>query len=231
MEKANEKQAASLQLSKNSTPEVITNYFKKILELKQSGKEFPINLNDAWALAYGRKEDAVRALKNNFIENVHYQVLRQNAENPKGGRPIDEYWLSVGCLEYFIASKVHPVFEVYRKVFHAAVESSRQQQNYYNEIHLDQIVGSLTRKEKRLVSRFLLQRTELMQKDVARLLSVSEKTMVKWVNGVDKGNALAAFSQEEALHAEIMDTILDVTNKKTRKTLYDQFNKLTGGLV
>jgi DNA-binding transcriptional regulator YdaS (Cro superfamily) len=125
MEK-NERQATGLQLSKNSPPEVITNYFRKILELKQTGKKFPVNLNEAWPLAYGRKEDAVRALKTNFIESVHYQVLRRNAENPNGGRPIDEYWLSVACLEYFIASKVHPVFEVYRQVFHATIESKQK---------------------------------------------------------------------------------------------------------
>lgn len=35
-----------------------------------------------------------------------------------GGRPINEYKLSVSCLEYFIVKKVRPVFEVYRKVFH-----------------------------------------------------------------------------------------------------------------
>lgn len=48
MEKQNEKQTTGLQLSKESTPEVITNYFKKILELKQSGKEFPIDLDEVW---------------------------------------------------------------------------------------------------------------------------------------------------------------------------------------
>ena len=34
------------------------------------------------------------------------------------GRPQNIYMLSVPCLEYLIARKVRPVFEVYRQVFH-----------------------------------------------------------------------------------------------------------------
>lgn len=76
-------------------------------------------------LVYGRKEEAVRALTSNeqFMQNVDYQVLRKNAENPKGGRPTVEYYLSVSCLEYFIVRKVRPVFEVYRQIFHKVAES------------------------------------------------------------------------------------------------------------
>ncbi|HAZ00696.1 MAG: hypothetical protein A2W90_14565 [Bacteroidetes bacterium GWF2_42_66] len=125
MEK-NEKQAKGLQLTKDSTPAIVKNYFEKILELKQIGKDFPVNLDDAWPLAYSEKGKAVRALKTNFVEDVHYQVLAQNGKNSKGGRPVTEYWLSVPCLEYFIASRVHPVFEVYRKVFHATIEQKQQ---------------------------------------------------------------------------------------------------------
>nr|DAF71380.1 MAG TPA: hypothetical protein [Caudoviricetes sp.] len=34
------------------------------------------------------------------------------------GRPQNTYMLSIPCLEYLIARKVRPVFEVYRQVFH-----------------------------------------------------------------------------------------------------------------
>ena len=34
------------------------------------------------------------------------------------GRPQNTYMLSVSCLEFFIARRVRPVFEVYRQVFH-----------------------------------------------------------------------------------------------------------------
>jgi len=128
--KKNEKQTMSLQLSKSSTPEQVKNYFQQVFELKQSGKEFPVNLDEVWPLVYRRKEEAVRVLKSDFIKNedfnmqvVENQFLRRNAEKYKPGRPTENYYLSVGCLEYFIAKKVKPVFEVYRRVFHAAVEN------------------------------------------------------------------------------------------------------------
>lgn len=57
-----------------------------------------------------------------IIEDIYYQVLRKNAENPKGGRPSKEYRLTVSCMEFFIARKVRDVFEVYRKVFHKTAE-------------------------------------------------------------------------------------------------------------
>lgn len=119
-----------LQLTKQSTAQDIKAYFEEVLKLSRDSEEFPVNLDDVWPLVFGRKEEAVRALKNDklFVENIDYQVLRKNAENhdsftqrsakPQGGRPTNIYMLSVPCLEFFIARKVRPVFEVYRKVFH-----------------------------------------------------------------------------------------------------------------
>ena len=119
-----------LQLTKQSTVQEIKAYFEEVLKLSKDSKEFPVNLDDVWPLVFGRKEEAVRALKNDrlFVENIDYQVLLKNAENPdsftqrfakpQGGRPTNVYMLSVPCLEFFIARKVRPVFEVYRQVFH-----------------------------------------------------------------------------------------------------------------
>lgn len=95
----------------------IKSYFKAVLKLSQSDQEFPVNLDEVWALVYSSKEKAVRALKENFIQSIDYQFLTQKGENSKG-RPRIEYLLSVPCMEFFIARKVRPVFEVYRKVFH-----------------------------------------------------------------------------------------------------------------
>jgi hypothetical protein len=71
---------------------------------------------------YNKKSDAVESLKKDevFMQGIDYQVLRQNPQNLFGGRPKDIYKLSIPCLEFFIARKVRPVFEVYRQVFHAA---------------------------------------------------------------------------------------------------------------
>lgn len=123
--------ATNLILSKESSESEIKRYFNAVLELSKSDNEFPINLDEVWMLVYGRKEEAVRALTLNeqFIENVDYQVLRKNAENSNGGRPTNEYKLTLSCMEFFIARKVRPVFEVYRQVFHkvAKHELSRKE--------------------------------------------------------------------------------------------------------
>ena len=109
-----------LILSKQSNDSDIKRYFESVLKLSDAGNEFPVELDLVWMLVYGRKEEAVRALTQDqqFIENVDYQVLRKIAENPKGGRPSNEYRLTISCMEFFIARKVRPVFEVYRQVFH-----------------------------------------------------------------------------------------------------------------
>lgn len=103
--------------------------------MSRDSEEFPVNLDDVWPLVYSRKDKAVRALQSNdlFLQNVDYQVLPQNGENsillPQngeqdgkrakqwGGNAQVTYMLSVSCLEFFIARKVRPVFEVYRQVF------------------------------------------------------------------------------------------------------------------
>lgn len=109
-------------LSLSSSTEEIKRYFKAILELSKSNEPYPVNLDSCWMLCYSEKGKATRVLKENFIESIDYQVLAQNGKNPKGGRPTIEYHLSVSCLEYFIARKVRPVFDVYREVFHKVNE-------------------------------------------------------------------------------------------------------------
>lgn len=118
------------QLTKQSSDQEIKAYFEAVLKLSKDSKEFPVNLDDVWPLVYSAKEKAVRALKSNdlFLQNVDYQVLAQNGENSgvlaqngvkgRNGRPTEIYMLSVPCLEFFIARRVRPVFEVYRQVFH-----------------------------------------------------------------------------------------------------------------
>lgn len=119
-----------LQLTKQSTDQEIKAYFEEVLKLSKDSEEFPVNLDDVWPLVYSAKEKAVRALKSNdlFLQDIDYQVLATNGENSgvlaqnggkvPNGRPTETYMLSVPCLEFFIARKVRPVFEVYRQVFH-----------------------------------------------------------------------------------------------------------------
>lgn len=114
------------QLTKSSSSEEIKTYFNAILKLAKASEKYPVNLDEVWMLVYGRKSDATDALQRDFVENDDYQVLRQNPQNPQGGRPTNEYRLTVSCLEYFIVKKVRSVFEVYRKVFHKAPEIMKQ---------------------------------------------------------------------------------------------------------
>lgn len=118
-----------LQLTKQSTAQEITAYFEEVLKLSKDSKEFPVNLDEVWPLVYAEKGKAVRALKSNelFVEGIDFILLAQNGKqegnngkqvNSWGGNNQVTYMLSVPCLEFFIARKVRPVFEVYRQVFH-----------------------------------------------------------------------------------------------------------------
>lgn len=115
----------SIVLTKYSTENEIKTYFQKVLVLKQSNEEFPINLDEVWMLVYADKGKATRALKKDFIENEDFILLTQNGKQTQGGSNEITYKLSISCLEYFIARKVRPVFEVYRQVFHKAIEQNK----------------------------------------------------------------------------------------------------------
>ena len=124
-------------LSKDSSPSDIERYFRGVLALDQQDKVFSVNLDDVWRLAYNRKDAAVRALKANFIENVDYLTLPQNVERSEDGTFISggtDYYLTSACLEYFVARKVRPVFDVYRRVFHHAVAQVQQQPSLQEQI-------------------------------------------------------------------------------------------------
>ena len=128
-----------LQLSKTSSQEELKDYFSGVMTLAQSKEKFPVNLDDVWPLVYTTKGHAVEALTgtDQFIEGWDYvlnkeskEVFTENRKNPSeeikdlGGRPTDNYFLTLSCLEFFIARKVRAVFDVYRKVFHVATQQT-----------------------------------------------------------------------------------------------------------
>ena len=114
-------------LTKESTENEIKIYFQKVLELKKSNEEeFPVNLDEVWPLVYSEKGTATRALRRNFIESEDFITIDQNVNGGKFAETI--YKLSLSCLEYFIARKVRPVFDVYRQVFHKVAEQSPMSQ-------------------------------------------------------------------------------------------------------
>lgn len=132
----------NLILTKESVPSDIERYFRGVLALDQQDKVFSVNLDDVWQLAYSRKDNAVRALKANFMENVDYIAIQksensslpQNAEQDWGGNNKVDYYITSACLEYFVARKVRPVFEVYRRVLHHVVAQVQQQPSLQEQI-------------------------------------------------------------------------------------------------
>lgn len=141
-------------LTKQSSEAEIKAYFCAVLNLSESDEEFPVNLDDVWPLVYSRKDKAVRALQSNdlFMKGIDYQVLPQNGEQdgnvlnllPQNGEQDNKrtkqwggnnqvtYMLSVPCLEFFIARKVRPVFEVYRQVFHKVAKGDVTPQEQFD---------------------------------------------------------------------------------------------------
>lgn len=122
-------------LTKSSSSDEIRLYFEGVLEISRSNEEFPVNLDEVWPLVYGQKGDAVGALKKSFVEGIDYKVVPialETAKAKKGGQNKMDYYLTTSCLEYFIARKVRPVFEVYRKVFHKVANNVVALPNFSN---------------------------------------------------------------------------------------------------
>jgi anti-repressor protein len=66
----------------------------------ESDKEFQVNFDDAWQwLEYSRKDNAKHTLVKNFEENIDYIVFLNIQENPLGGRPKEEIYLTADCFK------------------------------------------------------------------------------------------------------------------------------------
>ena len=124
-------------LTKASDDVTIKSYFEGVHELlKSKGSDaFCVNLDEVWPLVYERKDVAVRALTKDYFEGVDYttqlpdnQTLRINVEQDSkgswGGSNKVTYFITVSCLEHLVARKERRVFEVYRQVFHQAMDNA-----------------------------------------------------------------------------------------------------------
>lgn len=147
-------------LTKASTGEEIKAYFNAILKLQSSDEEFPINLEEVWMLVYSRRDKAANSLKENFIEGEDFKSVPQKVDGSKFTG--SDYFLSLSCLEYFIARKVRPVFEVYRQVFHKVSKAPQKQlpSNYVEA--LEELLQS--EKEKQTL---LLENSSLVKENEA----------------------------------------------------------------
>lgn len=161
--------------------ENLERYFRKIAELQKEDKPFPVDLDLVWALAYTRKDSCIDELARSFSESVDYQVLRRNPENlsssdktdkSKGGRPGNKYFLSLSCMEYLIARKVRPVFEVYRRIFHEIVKIEPMRQK------VSDVVNKNSEKKIKSKSGFELT-TKSTEEDIREYLLEVKERMAK----------------------------------------------------
>lgn len=177
-----------LILTKESSESEIKAYFNAVLRLSQSDNEFPINLDEVWPLVYSEKGKATRALKNNFIENVDYILLAQNGKRDGsdwGGSNKTDYYLSLSCMEYFIARKVRPVFEVYRQVFHKtskALSSDHSMTQAEMFLQIAQMNVENERKMKALEARTEELRSELTEIKQRTTTDLRQSTIVAFVS-------------------------------------------------
>ena len=78
-----EVETAKNALSKQSETNEIKAYFQKILELKQSGDEFPVNLDEVYPLVYEDRHKAVEFLRKEF-NKIKYENKSKHVK--KNGR-------------------------------------------------------------------------------------------------------------------------------------------------
>lgn len=203
---------ANIILSKESSNNELKCYFEAVLKLSESDNQFPINLEDVWVLAYTNKGDAVRALKRNFIENIDYQPLCKDAKRSGSGKFNGEnkvvYMLSTSCLEYFIARKVRPVFEVYRQVFHKTVKQKPQMQEALTKY--DKLLNeSLSQTEEGL--RQIRNLNEQLWEEKARTEIVTKEKAKE----TEMKNSMIAFLLEMKLYGKWMKYNTDRQLKET----------------
>lgn len=185
-------------MASNADEIAIKNYFRKILELSESGEEFPINLEEVWPLAFSRKDSAVRELVSKFIEGVDYHVLLKNVEQKSGigGHNKVDYMISVPCLEYLIARRVRSVFDVYRMVFHQTIKEKKLDglPTDYLEALKALVVKEeerlrLEEEKKKLEERIAIESESLSMKDVRRRLEsknyfIKERSLKKFLRAI-----------------------------------------------
>lgn len=103
-----------IQLTKQSSNNEIQLYFEKVRALRLSKEEFPVNFDEVWPLVYENRGNAKRDLVNNFIDGIDFNLIQNDKvlsiNNLKNGIKYEAY-ISISCMEWFIARKVRSVFE------------------------------------------------------------------------------------------------------------------------
>lgn len=163
----------ALILSKSSSESDLKRYFTAVLELSKSDNKFPINLDEVWMLVYSGRNKATRALKENFFEDEDFITVTQNGQGGQFAKT--DYFLSLSCLEYFIARKVRPVFEVYRQVFHKAATTPALPTTYKEA--LTQLLAQVEHNEQLQLENKKLQEDVQTQHNINNMLEAEVETL------------------------------------------------------
>lgn len=161
-----------LVLSKSSSESDLKRYFTAVLELSKSDNKFPINLDEVWMLVYERRDKAFNSLRRHFFEGEDFYLTQMGKvvtfkELQNGIKT--ECYLTVSCMEYFIARKVRPVFEVYRQVFHKTASTHSLPMTYKEA--LIQLLASVEQNERLQLENERLQDDVRAQQTINSVLS------------------------------------------------------------
>lgn len=188
-------------LSKGSSDDEIRRYFEAVLKISKQDNEFPVDLDEVWMLVYAERSKAVRALKTNFIDGVDFISLAQNGKQTSlqgsGGANKIDYKLTLSCMEFFIARKVRPVFEVYRKVFHKTAELSEKRQLTPSELilQLAQMNVESERKMKELEAKHNSLEAKVEELEMRTATEIKETTVVGYATRLNLDISRAKASQ------------------------------------
>lgn len=95
-----------------------------VRDLKESGiffegEDYTSEKDGTIFTKFGENKSDEETIFPKFGENKSEDSFEEKVETR--GRKAEKYYLTTSCLEYLIARKVRPVFEVYRKVLHFAM--------------------------------------------------------------------------------------------------------------
>lgn len=187
----------NIVLNKESDELTIRNYFLSVHELlKAKGSNaICINLDDVWPLVYDRKDHAIRQLRSaDYYEGVDFQASQNgkvvNINNLTNGIPV-VIWITVPTLETLVARKERRVFEVYRQVFHKALDEISTPRTYLEA--LKALVASEEEKERLAIENKtmkpkadyfdgLIDRSHLTNfRDTAKEFGLRQKAFINWL--------------------------------------------------
>ena len=183
------------------------------------------------AAGYGVGERTIRAHKERhqeeFIEGVHYLVFTKGitrGTKSSAGSLSSTYvmWTKQGVIRlgFFIKSEQARLFRDWAEHLILFVAENKQAPR--------EILGVLTRREKREIARRLYQ-AGLTKTRISEVLGVSKKSISKWNKEVlnsNEGISIAMDSYDESIRERFIEQILEVQPKSARKELYNIYKEL-----